>query len=362
MHVALLCNTAWLDEELTMFRYMVVGLLDENVRVVQVVPDRLPVEEFSSFGARLSWKDTHWEFLRRRRLNRLANELQEQGVDLIHAMDGRLWSAALQLGEQLKCPVVLSANSYLDLPLAEKLLKRYAEQRVSVIASTQPLAQAIEKYIQPQHLLQHIPPGVHPGKDSPPATPSSGTLCAVISGTDYIDSDYEAMLLGLVPIVSAYPQAQFFLDSHGHGNDQRLVWQVARKLGLLSNISLVPRRLGHRELLLGADVLIHPQPAGRTRSLTLQAMASSMPVIAHADPWLDYLLHDKTAWVIERPNPEIWTQAIERLIHQPQDGHQLGRLARQWVAEKHLASDHVGQLITLYQQTLGESYKFPGRS
>ena len=30
-------------------------------------------------------------------------------------------------------------------------------------------------------------------------------------------------------------------------------------MGLLQNLSMVPRRVGHHELLLRADVLVHPQ-------------------------------------------------------------------------------------------------------
>ena len=159
--------------------------------------------------------------------------------------------------------------------------------------------------------------------------------------------------------MASYPQAQFFLD--GQGSDQHLIWQAAQKLGLLGNLSLAPRRLGHRELLLRADVLIHPQPLGRSRGLTLQAMAREIPVLAHGDSWLDYLNPGKTAWIIDRPHPQLWTQAIERLLQKPDEARALGVSARQWVSEHHLASTHVQQTIKLYQETLGEPFQFPGR-
>jgi hypothetical protein len=314
-------------------------------------------------------------------------------------MDGRLWPAALHLAGKLNCPVVLTANSHLDVPLAARLFKHHAHLRLAVAPTTEPLAEALAPNIQGQHLLRIIRPGVHlqlpakPPPESPespestdiPATSQSHEassdesssslpevktseggyagagrpLCAVISGGNTFDSEYEALFIGLAPIVMAYPQAQFFLDGQGH--DQHLIWQAAQKLGLLANISLAPRRLGHRELLLGADVLIHPQPVGRSRGLTLQAMARRIPVLAHADPWLDYLNPDVTAWLIDRPHPELWTQAIERLVNQPADAKALGQSAKRWVNEHHLASTHMEQTIRLYQETLGESFKFPGQ-
>lgn len=358
MQVALLSNTAWLDEELAMFRYMVVGLMDENVRVVQVVPERLPIEESSPFGSRLTFKDSPWQFLRTYRLGKLGGELDELDVNLVHALDGRLWPAAVKLAAQLQCPAILTANSHLDIPLAQKLLKQHASMPIGVVASTQPLADAMAGSIQPQHVLRVIHPGVHVPKAAVAATSSPGSLCAVISGANEFDSEYEALFIGLAPIVTSFPQAQFFLDGQGH--DQHLIWQAAQKLGLLANISLVPRRLGHRELLLGADVLIHPQPMGRSRGLTLQAMSRGIPILAHVDAWLDYLHDDQTAWLVGRPHPELWTSAIERVLRTPQDALALGQRARAWVGEHHIASDHVQQTINLYQTMLGESFKFPG--
>ena len=358
MHVALLTNTAWLDEELAMFRYMVVGLMDENVRVVQVVPDKLDEDESSQFGSRLSFKDSPWSFLRTHRLGKLAGDLQELGVNLIHAMDGRLWPAAIKLAKKLQCPAVLTANSHLDVPLAQKLLKQHAQMPIGIAASTQPLADAIASSVQAQHVMRLIHPGVHVPKTSVKASEASGALCAVISGANEFDSEYESLFIGLAPIVTSFPQAQFFLDGQGH--DQHLIWQAAQKLGLLANISLVPRRLGHRELLLGADVLIHPQPMGRSRGLTLQAMSRGIPILAHDDHWLDYLLDDQTAWLINRPHPELWTTAIERVLRKPAESKALGERAKQWVGEHHLASDHVQATINFYQTILGESFKFPG--
>ena len=57
MHVALLANTAWLDEELATLHHIVVGLLDESVRVVQALPQGRAEGEIVSFGTRLSWRE-----------------------------------------------------------------------------------------------------------------------------------------------------------------------------------------------------------------------------------------------------------------------------------------------------------------
>src|SRR5687768_514810 len=111
MNVALLADTAWLDEELNWFQHLVVGLLDERVRVVEVTPQELAREASSLFTERVAWSESRWAEVNRWRLARLDEPLEAAGVHLIHALDSRLWRGAAALGEEMSVPVVFSANS-----------------------------------------------------------------------------------------------------------------------------------------------------------------------------------------------------------------------------------------------------------
>ena len=94
MHVVLVVNTAWMEEELATLRCLTVGLIDENVRVSQLVPDGMASAESNPFGDLLTWRDSSWHYPRRRRLLRHAASLAETGVEVVHALDGRLWDGA----------------------------------------------------------------------------------------------------------------------------------------------------------------------------------------------------------------------------------------------------------------------------
>src|SRR5690606_12930504 len=148
-------------------------------------------------------------------------------------------------------------------------------------------------------------------------------------------------------VVATHPQTQYFLDSQGR--DPHALWRMAEHFGLLANMSMEPRRLGHRELPLRADVLVHPLAQRRNRSPTLSAMAAGSPVVARQDPWLDYLVHDQTAWTIDEPDPRQWERWLSRVIEHREEAAALSQRARQWVSQHHVASQQVEATLAAYR-------------
>ena len=108
-----------------------------------------------------------------------------------------------------------------------------------------------------------------------------------------------------------------------------------------------------------ADVFLQPQPAGRSRWLTLQAMAHGVPVIAREDPWLDYLIDGETAWLVRASEPRAWHEQLTHLVDQPASATELGKRSQHWISQNRLASHCVNSILELYRRVVGESIKFP---
>lgn len=359
MHAALLSNTAWLDEELAQLHHLVVGLMDESVRVTQLLPEGAAESDISAFGHRVFWPERGMRWRRTQAIAASAGELSALRVDLIHALDGRLWPGALRLAERVGCAAVLTSQSIMDLPRVRALLRRATPDRVALTATTEPLRMALQEVVGPEWSVRGLPQGVHPGEALGGVEPDEepgARRCLAVVGSGAMDLQYEAFLRGAAEVIAAYPTLQLFVD--GMGSDQHELWRAVNRMGLLSNISLIPRRLGHREMLLRADALVQPQALGRSRSLSLQAMAKGMPVLAAQDPALDYLLPDVSAWVHDEPTPDDWAQLIRRLLEQPNEARALGASAQQWIAEHRLASTQVDGVLRVYRELLGESIPF----
>jgi len=356
MRVALIANTAWLDEELATLHHIVVGLIDDSTQVVQVLPRGRAEGEIVSFGSRVSWREYRYRWRNRRSLARLSDRLREEGVDLVHALDGRLWRSALKLAAELEVPVVLNANSGMDVAVAARCRDRLIPGQSAILCATEPMTQLLLQTVSGSAQVLHVPPGVHLG--SLTQRRDDETPCVVVSGDGGCDDHVVALLQGAKQAIAVCPDLQLFFD--GQRLDPRRLWRAISQHGLLSNATLIPRRLGHREVLLRAGALVHPQPQGRARSLTLRAMAHAVPVIACADPLLDYLIDGVTARVLHDPTPEAWAKALVGFATKPALWRGLGESAQKWISENRLASTQLELLLHTYRSLTAAPIAFPG--
>ena len=373
MHVAVIADSPWLEEELAGFKGLVVGLLDEQVGVTQVVPEGSLESDTTVFGQRVYWREATWPFLQRRRLRALSEALAGSGVNIVHATSGRVWDGAIALAAEMESALVLAIHASRDTERLPKAVEKVDPQRLAVVATTTPIAEAVRTRLgtaatvlpseetgprRPTALVEVVAPGVHVPEQPVARRTDPEAMCAVVSGTGVYDPSYEALFTALRAVVDQRPLTQFFFD--GQAADQHYLWQAARRHNLLSNISLVPRRLGPQRLLMGADVLIQPQPLGRSRSLTLQAMAEGIPIIAASDPAVDYLIDGETAWVLDHPTADGWQQALARLTSEPDAVATLIERARAHVARRHLVSHRVTQFIKTYRVLTNEMIPLRG--
>ncbi|MEM7627300.1 MAG: glycosyltransferase [Planctomycetota bacterium] len=365
MHAALLANSAWLDDELTAFQQLTVGLVDEQVRLTRVLPTAvggsgLGMGDSSLLGKRITWAESRLAAVNHRRLVKLCDALDADGVDLLHALHGDLWQPAMVVGDQLDLPVVFTANSAADVRQAGKLVKQLNPTRCVFTATTEPIAEDLRLRTQNLVRVETVVPGVHVGDPKLHQRTAGGeeAPCVAVCGDGNMDDQYQQFLEGVRLVVDDHPEMQFFFD--GQLTDQHQLWRAVKKMDLLGNASFVPRRRGHREMLLMADAIVHPQELGRARGVTLLAMAHAVPVLAAADEMLDYLVPDHTAWVVEEPDAEAWADVLLRLVRAPDAAADLGMRSRAWVHEERLASDQIARTLMLYRGMAGEPLPFAG--
>lgn len=374
MKVALIADPLWLMQELTTLRRLVVGLVDEQVRVVRVTPQWLEHrdEGQAMTSQQITYGGSRWPWLRDLQVRRLAGQLREMEVDVLHVLDATLASAGAKLAGAMDLPLVVSVWSSGELagmkPIAVGRSAAAAgsgeagdeagsgttattatgEAR-AYLAATPALADAVRQRAGEGADVRLVPPGVYSTAEAgrgPLADPASALSCIVV-GNGRPDEHYMSLLKGMAQVREQLPQAMYFF--YTVATDQHRIWQVAEKLGLLSQVTVVTFDPASRELLVQADVVIQPQPLGAARSLVLEAMAAGRPVLGSADEVLDYMIDGRTARVLTEPSADDWAAALTSLTQQPQQYIDLGASAREYVREHHSVSGFVSETLKAYR-------------
>lgn len=350
MKVALIADSLWLMQELTTFRRLAVGLLDEQVRLVRVMPQWAVGEQdhLAMAGAALAYPVASWHWLRDRRLKQLAEQLREQDVDLLHVLDASLQRVGIALGQELNLPVVCSLWTR---EFADQLAASSGGVSMAYAAATDDLVERAKRRLGSTATVVKVPPGVYTVPREAlklPLSRPTESLSVLVIGNGNADVHFQAMLEAMALVREQLGHANYFI--YCGTADQHAVWQMAERFKLLNQVSFVPGEPGSRDLMVQADVVIAPQPTGRARTLLLEAMGAARPVLAAEDPVLDFLRGGETAILLPSLTPEDWAAWLKRLVTEPQRFIDLGLSAQQYVQQHHSASRFVVRILELYHR------------
>jgi len=107
------------------------------------------------------------------------------------------------------------------------------------------------------------------------------------------------------------------------------------------------------QVLKQADLLLHTardEPFGRA---LIEAMASSLPVVAAAGGGVEEVVEDGLTGVVVRSNsPEAWVGAIEKLYQDPPLRRQMGTAGRRRAEELFSIQSHVAGVERVYEEVL----------
>ncbi len=364
MHVALIVDEERLLHEQPTLNRLSIGLIGEGVRLTRVVPEPIVSaavdegEQRIALATRVAAPMRVLPWMRRDRASRLVAAMEKDAPDVLYAMGESAWAVGLDVSRTLDRPLavdVWSAGQIRSVPRG-----RAARTVAAYVAPTRPMARSLRERVDPE-LVCLVPLGV--ALPSAPRAvleePQKSIAIAVIGGARDVPA-YRALLNGLSRVVREMPQVQVFLELNGPNEHE--IWRHVRKLNLLEHISALTDASQHRALLTRCDILMLPEQFGELRSIMLEAMSLGMPVIAGGDPFLDMLVDDVSASIVEEGDAEEWGRRITRVISEPETARRLGAGARDRVAAEHRSSDQVSRLIDVFERVLtGGSYAFGGQ-
>lgn len=361
MKVALLADPVWWKREPTLMRRLAVGLVDEQVRTVRIVPAEVAAADgdLQVLSPAIPYASSSWWIWRHWLIGRLGDSLGQQRPDLIHAMDGSLLAPAAKLARELELPLAASIWSMAEMGWAPKGLPG----GLTLLAATGAIAERLRARTRGTANVVVVEPGAFSRGEQEGSDPfgvSGRPLGILILSDGKVDAMSGGLLEGLAEARHKLPPFMCFLD--GGGADQHALWQVGRGVGLLDCMTVVPHQAASREWLLQCDLVIQPQATGVARTLTLEAMAWGRPVIAAADPMLDYLREGQTAIQVQHTlSSDRWAAQLVELLNDRPLLLRLGESARQYVKTHHSPSNYIRRTLELYRRLAAEPIKFEGR-
>lgn len=343
-----------------MLQRLEVGLADEGVRVVHALPQQMALDEQSSGGGLYStivgYEAGGFAISRRLRAARLLDAIQdkldlpERKIDIVHAFGLEPWYLGLELARMSAAGVLLELSDASAIASAAALASRRVGVRTPEFSVPEPaLRRALRKRAHNAHV--HITPwGVHAPATAPTRSRPKDRPLAVGMMSD--GRDAQGVLLALAGLKECMRSRGEYLVFAGtgplkYGRDPA-VWTAARELDMVDRISLIPEIEARREPMMQMDVLVLPEASGRQRTLTLDAMAHGVNIVAARDELIEAILPDQTATVVTTPSASAWTEAFTRLLDDRAYAQSVQIAAHQFVRTQRSGSGQIAAVLTSY--------------
>lgn len=366
MRVAMIADELFASREGALMARLAVGLVDEGVRVVHVVPESaLAKPEGLGLGGvaaptvalppggLLTRESSRAERLAQRIAQAWGRD-RESGLDVVHVMGGSVWGLGLALAERGRSACAIEVWRGGQVPRAAAL----SRERRSRQAGPAPVFFAPDKHLEhallaaePSLVVRATPWGVHTPSAMRKPLRGDRSPAVMIVGTGREPGTYNAAFAGLAAACARFPDMMIFADSLAVRNAQ--TWALARRMNVLDRLSLIEELEARRDVLLQGDVLVVPDAKGEHRTIALDAMACGMVVVALADPLASTLIDGRTARLVRTPDPEAWRAAVTELLENPASSASLALSARTFVRQERKASGHVRAVLDAYTWMAG---------
>lgn len=350
-----------------MLRRLEIGLVDEGCRVIRVHPQGAFDEPTTALAAAVSYVDSAWRVWAMspaRSVERaladaalFSSDPDESPVDVIHAFGETCWPTAVSLSLALGADLVLevwSRRALSLIPQYEKRTAAFTAADLSMIwlAPDRIMSEAAARIAGRWPVLcsrwgVHVPPPDAARLDR------IESVCILSSGAE------PASLLNLLTTLAgpgaAAPEngPMIFLDARAVEGCPT-AWRQARSTGLLSRLTLLPDMESRRQLVLRSDVLVVPDSLGEHRTLTLEAMAAGMVVVARADRLVEATADAGRAVVVEEPSEAGWKRALDTVMSDAALTRAVAAAGRGYIEQHRLAHQQVRATLEAYTAFLRE--------
>lgn len=366
MRILILADDVFACREQALLSRIEVGLADEGLRVAHGIPRGAaayaPGEMISKV---VFYPDRIWPFAlpaAARKLIRsyeaLSPEDDASTIDLVHVFGGAAWGLGVEVARQVGAGLALEIWRAGLVDRARSLAGQLLTVKPRTAAPPRLLFFAPEPSIEKRLIasvragtVRCVPWGVYAADEARELLPANHAPSAMVVGTGRDSRAFHAALEGLASACRATPELIIFCDAQAARRAE--LHRLARKLGILDRLSLIDELEGRRDLVVEGDILIQPEASGEARTVTLDAMAHGMIVVATPDPAVTALSRPDLAHLVPRQDSASWAAAIQRALQDRAASEVMTQSAAAFIRENHRVGRHIRGIHEGYEALLG---------
>ncbi len=314
-----------------------VGLVNEGVRVVSVVPEG--DDERGGMPAMIPQVRTPMPaplLLRRRATDALVDAIGRHDVDTLVAFGAAAASVSARVASRLDADLLVEVVSIAD---AQRLRRNASVD--AYLAATPSIERAIIERLGPGRAT-HVP--IAAAGSAPPEAPETETCLAIGVLDAAVNPAATRAFLAALAAVDGDGAARVFLELRGRG--QHRAWRAVRDCGLLDRVTCIRDASPLRSLVIDCDLIVLPGTRHGVRSILLEAMQHRRAVLAAAIEGLDMLVGGETSMLVE----DDWEAPLDRLLGDAGLRSRLGNAASSLVCSQYGSATQVQALAALLER------------
>lgn len=338
MNILMIMSSDRLNQEHAMLNRIVVGLVDEGHQIIRVVPatdnDEIsPHEKAVSLTKRItSPMPVSW-LLRKTRSEDIARRLEKISIDAIVAFgkDG--------------IQVALGLSPLLDAPVLKEVISMHEAKRVRTsssilrwLAATPSIERTIARRVGDDR-VSLVPIAAATSHNVSHVNNSNKASSRCISVLDAAANPKTTRLI--LESLKNIQDVHLFMELTGR--HQHVIWKHIEQLEMLDRVTCLRDMASLRPLILETDLLLLPSERMPVRTIVLEAMLHSIPVVATSIEGFDMLVDIETAIITNGS----WDQSIQQGLD-PTIAKRIGEAGRRLVEEQYPSSVQIAAFESVF--------------
>jgi len=292
--------------------------------------------------------------------------LSDSRIELVHVNEPHALTSAWLAGVQRKVPLLVSRR--VAYPLKRGLFARNRYRAANRIL-------AISCFVKKSVLDSGIPPEtvdlVYEGVEVPLPVTSEARAAArrrwSVDAKDMLfgcvgyllpEKGQEFLVRALPAVRAKYPTARLLLA--GDGPCRARLESLSQTLGLQDAVIFAGFVGDIAQVYAALDAFVFPSLAEPLGTSLLAAMAGGLPVLAVASGGVpEYVEPGNTGLLVPRPEPDLFSVEMLRLLREPELGKRLGASAREAIQARFSADCMVDNTLAVYEELAGAAASVP---